>query len=334
MGNTVSMNNAIEILETEDKLMRDIKGVQARDVGAVNEGGKLALRYEGNTLPILPFAVPQVSALLGISQRDVAKEIKVFGPDMVVDRMNAWFDHLGDKELFIRLRDEKVRAVLSGRYAPISNLKVLQALRDLHPNHPIGLNLSPTGLKITDYCVGGEDTRLEIEKQTLERVGDTVTSGIYLKNSETGHGAVEMGLQLERLICSNGMTVFEPKQFYRQVHLSQNGFGWDQVSGGIIDIMNTAPKYLGMLGDTRKLIMTDFTKTLENLKKRYRLNNKDIEKITYAYNAENIELQSTDSMYRLLNAVTSTAKTLDNIKRQEFEKIGGSMITDSKLLVA
>lgn len=64
----------------------------------------------------------------------------------------------------------------------------------------------------------GLELRLVFDDQRLpltRRVGDVVSPGIYLRNSEVGLGCLALECFILRLVCKNGLVVAKDNTFYR-----------------------------------------------------------------------------------------------------------------------
>jgi len=104
-----------------------------------------------------------------------------------------------EKPAFVRTVGNEMRAYLSDRYKPISNLDVLNAsapvLRDM--------DVEVKSSSITEKRMYLQVVFPKMEGQVA--VNDIVQYGLTISNSEVGYGMVKVSPTIWRLVCSNGL---------------------------------------------------------------------------------------------------------------------------------
>lgn len=121
-----------------------------------------------------------------------------FGAKLLVENMNHWLT-TQPKDRLVRILDGDVRAVLSSSYRVIDNLDlaeaILPALQTVPDMRIESTNISPDRMYLKAVF---PSLKAEI------RVGDVVTSGVVVSNSEIGTGTASVEALMYRLVCKNG----------------------------------------------------------------------------------------------------------------------------------
>lgn len=118
-------------------------------------------------------------------------------PELLQTNVQHWLNHSNDKRT-LRTLDGKVRAVLSDKYRRLDN-------------YDLAMNVLPMLTEAQAIVESSEitDKRLYIKAITHKvqgevNVGDVVSAGIVISNSETGHGSLSVKPLIYRLVCRNG----------------------------------------------------------------------------------------------------------------------------------
>jgi hypothetical protein len=107
-----------------------------------------------------------------------------------------------DKDGLIRLAGGEARAVVSARYAPLDDTRILDALDTVLTRHGMRNDVRVRGVAVGPTTV----LRLTIPTgATPIKVGDVVEAGLDLLNGELGNRSVQIDPSVYRLICLNGM---------------------------------------------------------------------------------------------------------------------------------
>lgn len=152
----------------------------------------------------------QVSARLKIPKAYYDR-MRTDAPTLLDTNVQHWM--IGKPETrMVRVLDGNVRALLGNGYRRLDNYDlmeraILPALADVN------------GLRFHVAALTPERMTIRALLPALERevtVGDVVQAGVYIRNSEVGAGALEVGQFVWRLICNNGMVV--PATGLRTIH--------------------------------------------------------------------------------------------------------------------
>ena len=97
---------------------------------------------------------------------------------------------------FVRIFDDKVRAVLGKDYEKIDNLEVLAAVAEV---------LDGMSYTITSDYFDRDSMHLRFLFRNQDIKGDNYGTGVYVSNNETGDGSMKLRPFIQRTICSNSI---------------------------------------------------------------------------------------------------------------------------------
>lgn len=141
----------------------------------------------------------QIASHLGIPKPYYDK-LRTEQPALLDENINTWFAASSiESRRMVRTLDANARAFLSDRYRPLDNYDLLQNVLPV---------ISDLKLEVQSLGLTERNMSIKVFSQTLleeVRVGDVVRAGIWISNSEVGHGALNISPMTERLVCSNGM---------------------------------------------------------------------------------------------------------------------------------
>lgn len=128
--------------------------------------------------------------------------------DLFMHNAQYWVKsaQIKDEKRLIRTLDTKARALLSNGFRTIDNFGLAEAVLPVLQAH--GLNLGNTtefSANVTDkkFYIKAVNTKLKAEV----KVGEVISAGIQISNSEVGFGSVEISPLIFTLKCSNGMVM-------------------------------------------------------------------------------------------------------------------------------
>lgn len=104
-----------------------------------------------------------------------------------------------NKSMFVRTTGGEMRAFLSDRYKPISNIDVLEAAAPVLQ----GMEMQVKSSSLTEKRMYLQVAFPKLEATVEE--GDIVQYGLTISNSEVGYGMVKVSPTIWRLVCSNGL---------------------------------------------------------------------------------------------------------------------------------
>ena len=178
-------------------------------------------------------------------------------------------DKRDDKKVLLRLEKTvtaEVRAYLSDKYRCIDHIevasKVVPVLADM------GFEIRSAGVTNERMYIKATSPRQAIEAD----VDDIVQMGVCVTNSEIGVGAFEVRPFAYRLICTNGMTAPTALAVFTQRHIGNkvnNESLLQYAEEYIRDSSGDTSRFMAELGvsigDSKKIIIEDLTKTMEEL---------------------------------------------------------------------
>ena len=284
-------------------------------------------------LPLTEYAHHQVAETCGIPWKYYEKVRSEAGAELWAANVNQWLP--SREKRLVRMVDGKVRALLSSNYKVVDNLDLLllaaKETKDAN-GLPFRCDLSETRL----HFAGVVPT---IEEEVVP--GDSVVPGFILKNSEVGGGAVTVEPYAVRRMCMNGAITGDA---LRKIHL-----GEELALGEVLSAETRALVHAALYGAVRDVIRSvlvaeNFRETVKKMREAAGLNLgakpvETVEAAVQAYFLNETERQSLLAEYLggkdftawgLANAFTATAKTLDADRSTEFEKIGGTLMTDKR----
>jgi len=106
-----------------------------------------------------------------------------------------------DDTWLLRGRKDRLRGILSSRYAALDNAQLLDALR------PLLLDRQER-LEVKDFALSEESLHLRLVDPQLAREvlkDDRLMVGFHVSNSEVGRHSVRVDALVWRLVCSNGL---------------------------------------------------------------------------------------------------------------------------------
>lgn len=250
---------------------------------------------------------------------------------LLIENLNYWLARHPEQRL-IRTLDGKIRAILSSKYRRLDNFDLTQQVLPL---------LEAAGATIESADI--TETKLYIKAVTHHvsgetKVGDVVSAGILIQNSEVGHGSLGVKPMVYRKVCANGMIV--DKYAMRKYHVGKEQERIDYKEDTLMaddiafwmkvrDLVSyslsqvTFDKILEEMKEGIKLPVIDPVESVELVTKTYRLNDGEHNNVL-KYLTQNADLSS----YGLGNAVTQMAQGVSSYDRStDLESIGFEVMT-------
>jgi hypothetical protein len=159
----------------------------------------------------------QFAERLGIPKHYYDK-MRASQPGLLDRNVMTWLQSGEDDRWMIRTLPGVARASLSDSYLRIDNFPIAEAV--LHV-----LSQAEGQILYRSGAITDKRMYLKVVTPRLEgevKVGQTVRAGLYIANSEVGHGAVVIKRFVETLQCTNGMVIErEAEGALRKIHLSR-----------------------------------------------------------------------------------------------------------------
>jgi hypothetical protein len=160
--------------------------------------------------------------------------------DLVISQVNALFEREPQTRL-LRTLDGKARAFLSDRYRTIDNDEVIEQVlppivKGDVPSQLLSSNVTENNMYIK-VVFTGDDLAQEIGT-TRDGTPDIVRPGALIRNSETGHGSMEIDGFFYRTYCLNGC-VFGKEQIF---NFNRRHIGSKLVGNGDFEVFSDETK--------------------------------------------------------------------------------------------
>jgi len=273
----------------------------------------------------------QIADRLNIPKKYYDRMMKV-APELLLSNVNNWLQIEPENRL-VRTMDGKIRAYLSDRYKEMDNFFVMSAFLPTLKQHQ--------DLMVMSHSL--TDNRMYIQFQFPKlrgevKVGDTVTAGIVITNSEVGLGALDIREMIWRLSCSNGMITSSLK---RSTHLGGN-IGYEvyysqdtmekrrmALQGELKDVFSNAitqasfdKKLIELRQATKDVIENRPTEFIKKVVRKFSLSETDGENVLL-----NMYKEGNLNRYGLINGVTYLSHGTENRDKQfEFESMANDII--------
>lgn len=277
----------------------------------------------------------QVSAKLDIPMR-YYRRMRNEAPGLLDKNVRHWFTDKPERRMF-RTLDGNVRAFLSDRYKRRDNFDLIEAVwPDLQRL------MDEAGLVFHVASLTDTNMYLRLVNPSVQRaikVGDVVQSGVEIKNSEVGHGRLEVSPFVWRLVCLNGMVMPSAiatthvgkriteddlnMQLYRPETVAADDKAYFMKVADVIRGTLTQARFdqivQPMIEAAEGAQMIDPPATVEHLGKTFDLTEGERESVL-----RNLTLGGDMSRWGAANAITATAKAAASFDRLvELEQAGG-----------
>ena len=218
----------------------------------------------------------------------------------------------------IRAKNLEVRGVLSARYEKLDNRQLLSALLPALEgmNYPVKL-----------FDLNDESFHLRLIDPRMSRLvlpGDPLIVAIHIANSEVGLRAVTIDACIFRQVCSNGMVrkiAGRSMLKQRHIHVATAQFV-PLLQDAIAQARLVAAAFIEQMVLSTKTIVPDPARAIEVLADAWKLSKQTAEYIKFGLYGETHQ----DTLYGLVNAVTSAAQKLPVESRFELETLASVLI--------
>lgn len=305
---------------------------------SVNDDATLLQGINGDSLPLTDHCHGQIAGYLNIP-RKYYDTMRTTNPYLLALNINRWFSHADfqEKKRLIRTLDGRARAFLSNRYRPIDNWNIAECVLPI--TQEVGANVESCELTESymhlKFVVPGVTAKIDA------KVGDVVSAGLTVRNSEIGCGSVAVEPMIYTLACKNGMIV--PAYGQKRRHVGRYIDGMEDEAMDLFSdttlkadnralFMKIADVVRGVFKqDVFEKIVGDLRQTTEN--KIERPVKKVVEDVTKQFTLNESEsdgvlnhlIAGGDlSQYGLINAITRASQDVDDYDRAtELEHVGG-----------
>ena len=228
----------------------------------------------------------------------------------------------GSQPATLRLRGEEVAAVVSGRYAPLDPVELVDTLRTALTRHGL-LN----EVRVRGVATGLTDNmRIVFPGETRElKKGDVSNVGIDISTSCFGRSAVHIAPLIWRLVCSNGLRSMERGGGFSFRHVGDS----DRLRNAVAEAIPTALVHArGVMNQWQKAVtfmVEDVAKQIEAMRELTIPERKGLETELLRETGAPA-LPEHVPLYDLVNAFTASAKVAVPARRLELEAMAGALL--------
>jgi hypothetical protein len=195
-----------DFLAPQGRLTMGMKGSDVRMFGLDGPHG----------LNIRQLAHEQIGETVAIPRKYYDRML-MEAPDLLALNVNRWFEKDKSTKRMVRTLDGFARAFLSERFRPLDNVDLMGALLPVIEKK--GAQVMSSELTDKRLYVKAILPSMEAKIATSKEVGDIVSAGICVSNSEVGCGALRIEPFVYRLSCKNGLIV--PDMALRKYHVGK-----------------------------------------------------------------------------------------------------------------
>ena len=198
-----SITELVREVDRQAEAIRDYE-TPANRITVDTIGGAEELGLEGyGTFRIRETAHGHLAELAGIPKAYYDR-MRAEAPLLFANSVNHWLS-LDESPRLVRTAEGAARAVLSGKYRPLDNARLVQVTLP---------TLLERGFQFVSAEVTERKLYLKAVLPRIERevaVGDVVQMGLVITNSEIGHGSLRIDPLLYFLTCKNGAQLLDSR---------------------------------------------------------------------------------------------------------------------------
>jgi len=222
----------------------------------------------------------------------------------------------------LRLRGGEIAAVVSGRYAPLDPVELVDTLRSALSRH--GLLEEARVRGVASGLVDNMRIILPGERRELKK-GDVSNVGIDVSTSCFGRSAVHIAPLIWRLVCSNGMRAMSRGEGFSFRHVGDADRLRNAVAEAIPSALVHARGVMGMWQKAVTFMVQDVEQQIAELRELTIIERTNLERELLAETGAP-ELPEHAPLYDLVNALTSSAKSAVPARRLELEAMAGELL--------
>jgi len=268
---------------------------------------------------LLPWGLSTLGIKLGIPVQYAQK----CPPDLRATNFNYWLDQFPDKEFFVRFdghpngATEKIRAVLSKKYADFPNTQLARLLENhTDSEYEFTVNYNDDGCRL----VG------DIVSNSPKFSNDDHAAGIHMVNSEVGRHTLVFETLIYSKALKSGVIVREWGGFSEK-HIGNKEILADAFKSSMDSIMKNYGRAIQTLDDLKNIKIEDAEDMLAVICDTHKLKVSQKISVKQACAAE-----SPKTLYDIVSVMTraSTDPELSVDDREVLQRVGGSIMINSK----
>ena len=227
-------------------------------------------------------------------------------------QLNHWMSQERNDRLFIRFDGLEVRAIFTPRYKPVDNLTVLERLISMGVNEEtkvqVSLDAEFMALSLPD------------DDRTFTVMGDRITPGVSVSNSEVGLASLTISAFFLRLVCTNGL-VAKTMVASSFRHVSEKVLeNFQLVVGDVAGQLDQGRDRIRISMEAR---VDDPSSTIKSLGRQFLLGKEEQEAAEWGYAYE-----PGHTMFHVVNAFTRGAQypQLNAEASHRLQRVGGEVL--------
>lgn len=222
----------------------------------------------------------------------------------------------------LRLRGSEVAAIVSGRYAPLDPVELVETIREALVKHGMLREVRVRG--VASGLVDNMRLVFPSEQRAI-KPGDVSALGIDITSSSFARSAVHVTPVTWRLVCSNGLKRAErgPGMSFRHVGDSQRLR--DGVAEAIPSAVVRARGVMDQWAASVRFMVEDVERQIESLRELTIPERKAVE-TQLLRETDRPALPEAVPLYDLVNAMTASAKAATPARRLEIETLAGDVL--------
>jgi Domain of unknown function (DUF932) len=223
----------------------------------------------------------------------------------------------------LRARHGTLRGILSDRYSKLDNETLLGSVQQVLDGAGAGR------FSISWFALSDESLHLRLVDPAVAREAlpdDRLMAGVHIANSEIGKRAVTVDAMVYRLVCENGLVrLVKGKSllYQRHIHLPQERFG-SALESSVEHALDAAAGFMEQMILATREPIKDVEDTLKRIAERWNLSQQTQEQVQRSLLAEKADQQ--ESLYGLVNSLTSAAQLLPADDRYDIEVLAGHLV--------
>jgi len=234
--------------------------------------------------------------------------------------MNVSNDNAGAT---LRLRGDEVAAIVSGRYAPLDPVELVETIREALVKHGMLHEVRVRG--VASGLVDNLRLVLPSERKAI-KPGDVSALGLDITSSSFARSAVHVTPVIWRLVCSNGLKKAERGSGFSFRHVGDAQRLRDGVAEAIPSAVVRARGVMDQWSAAVSFMVEDVQRQIESLRELTIPERKELEG-ELLKETGTLALPEHVPLYDFVNAMTASAKMASPARRLEIETIAGDVLS-------
>lgn len=274
------------------------------------------------------YALGQLCSKLGVPVRYIEKCIKADQNVLANKNLNTWIEDY-NKDLFLRVYQNKVRGILSNRYSVLDTPDIIDAIDE---------STKGLDLKVKGYYMSEERFHARLVQQHMMKInGEDLYAGIQIDSSDVGRSPLNVMFFIYKQVCSNGLAVAKGRgSLFTQRHISicTDDFR-EQLSQSLKTLPTLISEYEHIIQRCANQYTLMGTKYFSGKDDFDTVLKEFIQKIRYKTNLTEDGAKKVVNLvgekygpsdWGVVNALTEVAQDYTLERRIELEKIAGSLL--------